>query len=57
MSIKLKPDKVCLKETAEQAVKLLEAQRDEYLTLIDSLQAKIDEVDRKVRWLKREIIE
>lgn len=52
-----KPIKENLKEKAGEVVGQLEAQREEYLTLIDSLKEKVEEVEKKIRWMKREIID
>ena len=55
--IKPKPSKEELKELASQAVKVLEAEASDLKNQINFLIAKIDDAERKVRWLKREILD
>jgi len=55
--MKLKPIKEDLKEKAGEVVGQLEAQREDFLNQVDFLKAKVDDVERKIRWLKREILD
>ena len=55
--IKPKPSKEELKELASQAIKVLEAEARDLKNQINFLIAKIDDAERKVRWLKREILD
>jgi len=55
--IKPKPTKEDLREKAELVIKQLEAEEKEILLQIDLLNAKVNDIERKIRWLRREIIE
>lgn len=57
VKIKPKVSKEELSELAHQTVQKLIWQAEEYNSEINSLQAKIDDNERKVRWLKREILD
>jgi hypothetical protein len=55
--VKTKPIKESLREKAEEAMKLLEERRKEFLSEIALLHERVDDVERKIRWLKREILD
>lgn len=55
--IKPKLDRNDLKETAEQVIRKLEDEERELLSQISLLHAKVDDIERKIRWLKREILQ
>ena len=57
MVLKPKATKEELKELGEQTIKNLESQRGELGNQIAFFQAKVDDIERKIRWLRREILE
>jgi len=57
MAMKPKPTKSELKEVAEQAIKGLEAQADEFSNQIAYYTARKEDVERKIRWIKRELLD
>jgi len=57
MALKPKPTKSELKETAEQVIKGLEAQADEFSNQIAYYTARKEDVERKIRWIKRELLD
>jgi hypothetical protein len=57
VALKPKASKEELKELAGQAVVKLELEVSEYQEQIKLLLLKIDDCERKVRWVKRELLE
>jgi len=57
MGVKPTPNKDVLKETAEDLVEVLGTKIYAKQEHIKSLQAEIEQLERKVRWLKKEILD
>lgn len=56
MSIKPKVGWKNLKETAEQVIQKLEEEAKDYTAQINLLNDKVNDIERKIRWLQREIL-
>jgi len=57
MALKPKPTKSELKEVAEEVVKGLEAQVNEFANQIAYFTARKEDAERKIRWVKRELLD
>jgi len=55
--LRAKMSKEEIQELAGQTVKKLESDVKTYNTDINFIQAKIEDCERKIRWLKRELID
>ncbi len=57
MSLRPKVTKVELKEKAEETMRCLELEVEEFEQQIALLRARKEDAERKIRWLKREILD